>query len=124
MLKSIHTENAPKAVGPYSQAIEANNLLFVSGQLPIDPSTMKAPDCIEEQTHQCFKNAQAIIKEANYNFSNVVKVTVLLDDIQNFQAMNSVYEQYFQAPFPARIAYEVAKLPLGVKVEIDFIVAK
>ncbi len=124
MKKNVNTTNAPAAVGPYSQAIDTGSMLFVSGQLPLEPVTMQAPSSIEEQTHQCFKNAKAIVEEAGYDFKNAVKVTVLLDCIDDFAAMNEVYATYFEAPFPARVCYEVAKLPMGVKVEIDFIVVK
>ncbi len=122
MKKMIHTDNAPAAVGPYSQAIEANGFLYVSGQLPINPITNEFEDDIVKQTEQCFLNAKAIVSEANYDFNNVVKVTVLLDDINNFTKMNEVYAKHFESPYPARVCYEVSKLPLGVKVEIDFIV--
>ncbi len=124
MKRKIETKNAPKAVGPYSQAIEANGFLYVSGQLPLDPKTGECPKSIKEQTEQCFLNAKAIVEEANYDFNNVVKVTVLLDDINDFTAMNEIYATHFESPYPARVCYEVAKLPLGVKVEIDFIVMK
>ncbi len=124
MKNKIMTKNAPKAVGPYSQAIEVNNTLYVSGQLPLNPETMEAAEGIAEQTRQSLENAKNIIEEAGYTFADVVKATVLLADINDFKAMNDVYATYFLEPYPARIAYEVANLPLGVKVEIDFILAK
>ncbi len=124
MKKKIETVNAPAAVGPYSQAIEANGFLYVSGQLPLDPKTNECGSTITEQTEQCFLNAKAIVEEAGYDFQNAVKVTVLLDDINDFAKMNEVYAKHFTSPYPARVCYEVAKLPLGVKVEIDFIVMK
>ncbi len=124
MRKNINTNNAPSAVGPYSQAIEAGNTLYVSGQLPLDPATMSAPATIEEQTRQSLTNAKAIIEEAGYKIENAAKVTVLLDDINDFAAMNEVYATFFKDPYPARVCYEVAKLPMGVKVEIDLVVVK
>ncbi len=124
MKKNVTTVNAPAAVGPYSQAIDTGEFLYVSGQLPLDSKTMEAPLTVKEQTAQCFANAKAIVEEAGYDFNNTVKVTVLLDDINDFAAMNEVYALQFSKPFPARVCYEVAKLPMGVKVEIDFIVVK
>lgn len=123
-MRKIETKNAPAAVGPYSQAIEVNGFLYVSGQLPLNPETMECPSTIEEQTNQCFLNAKAIIEEAGYDYNRAVKVTVLLDNIEDFAKMNEVYASHFDAPYPARVCYEVSKLPMGVKVEIDFIVAK
>lgn len=124
MKKIIHSDNAPKAVGPYSQAVEANGTLYLSGQLPIDPKTNNMPESIEEQTKQSFANLKAILKEAGYGLENVVKVTVLLADINDFGAMNEVYATYFTKDMPARAAYEVANLPMGAKVEIEAIAAK
>ena len=119
MKKIIASPLAPKAVGPYSQAVESNGTLYVSGQLPIDAATGKMAEGIEEQTRQSLANLRAILVEAGMDFGNVVKTTVLLDDIKNFAAMNAVYAEHFAAPFPARVCYQVAALPLGVKVEID-----
>lgn len=124
MKKIINTTNAPAAVGPYSQAIEAGNTLYISGQLPIDVATGKAPETVEEQTAQCLKNVEAILKEAGYTKDQVVKSTVLLDDMNNFAAMNGVYAAFYTEGYPARVAYQVAKLPLGVKVEIETIAVK
>lgn len=121
MNKVISSPNAPKAVGPYSQAILAGSTLYVSGQLPINPETGTAPESIEEQTRQCFKNIEAILTEAGFTKSDVVKSTVLLSDIADFAAMNGVYGEFYNEPFPARVAYQVAALPLGVKVEIETI---
>lgn len=121
-MNAIHTEKAPAAIGPYSQAIKTGNMIFVSGQLPIDPTTGAFPeDGIQEQTHQSLKNAQAILAEAGVDLTHVVKTTVMLSDIANFGAMNEVYSQYFQAPFPARSAYAVKDLPKGALVEIEVI---
>lgn len=124
MKKIIASPLAPKAVGPYSQAVEANGTLYISGQLPIDASTGKMAETIEEQTRQSLTNLSYIAKEAGYELSDAVKVTVLLDDIADFAAMNGVYAQFFTENMPARVCYEVAKLPIGAKVEIDAILAK
>ncbi len=124
MNKVISSPNAPKAVGPYSQAILAGSTLYVSGQLPINPETGAAPETIEEQTRQCFKNIEAILTEAGFTKGDVVKSTVLLSDIADFGAMNGVYGEFYSEPFPARVAYQVAALPLGVKVEIETIACK
>lgn len=125
MKKIISTENAPKAVGPYSQAIEANGTLYISGQLPIDPATGKfAEGGIKEQTEQCLKNIEAILSAAGYSLDNVVKSTVLLDKISDFAAMNEVYAKYYSQNPPARAAFEVANLPLGALVEIETIAVK
>ncbi len=124
MKKIICSSNAPKALGPYSQAIEANGTLYVSGQIPIDPANGEFVDTIEGQTHQCLKNIAAILDEAGYTFGDVVKSTVLLDDMDNFAAMNGVYGSYYSENPPARVCYQVAKLPLGVKIEIETIAIK
>ncbi len=125
MKKVIHTSQAPKAVGPYSQAIEANGMLFISGQIPIDPATGKIVDGgIKEQTQQVMKNIEAILREAGYTFKEVVKSTCLLSDMNNFAAMNEVYGSYYSENPPARAAYGVVKLPLGALVEIETIAAK
>ena len=124
MKKIIASPLAPKAVGPYSHAVEANGTLYISGQLPIDASTGKMAETIEEQTRQSLTNLSYIAKEAGYELSDAVKVTVLLDDIADFAAMNGVYAQFFTENMPARVCYEVAKLPMGAKVEIDAILAK
>lgn len=120
----IHTDNAPKAIGPYSQAIEANGMLFVSGQIPVNPATGTIPDGIEAQTQQVMKNIEAILKEAGYGFKDVIKSTCLLNDITNFKAMNEVYAQYYKEDCPARAAFAVKDLPMGVLVEIETIAAK
>ncbi len=124
MKKVISSPKAPAAVGPYSQAIEINGMLFVSGQLPTDPATGKAPETIEEQTKQSLANAAAILEEAGYSFADVVKTTVLLTDIKDFAAMNAVYAEHFSGAYPARVCYQVAALPMGAKVEIDMIAGK
>ena len=124
MKKVIASPNAPKAVGPYSQAILAGNTLYVSGQLPVNPETGTVPETIEEQTAQSLKNTGAILAEAGFTFDDVVKSTVLLVDMNDFAAMNGVYAQTYQKDMPARVCYQVAKLPLGVKVEIETIAVK
>ncbi|HUW05788.1 MAG TPA: RidA family protein [Williamwhitmania sp.] len=125
MKKIVHTDLAPKAVGPYSQAVEANGTLYISGQIPLNPETGKVVDGgIKEQTEQVFKNIAAILNSAGYTLDNVVKATVLLSDMDNFAAMNEVYAKYFTTDMPARAAYGVVKLPLGVMVEIETIAAK
>lgn len=125
MKKVISTENAPKAVGPYSQAIEANGFIYISGQVPLVPSTGQIVEGgIEEQTVQVMENIKAILEAAGLTFDNVVKTTCLLSDIGNFQIMNGIYAKYFTENPPARAAYEVAKLPLGVMVEIETIAVR
>ena len=124
-MKAISTNNAPSAIGPYSQAIEAGGLVFASGQLPINPSTGAFPEGgIKEQTRQSILNAQAILESAGCSLSNVVKTTVLLADIADFAAMNEVYASFFSEPFPARSAFAVRDLPKGALVEIEMIAAK
>lgn len=125
MKKIINTPDAPKAVGPYSQAVEVNGILFISGQIPIDPAIGKVVDGgIKEQTEQVLKNIGKILAEAGYSYSDVVKSTVLLNDMDNFAAMNEVYAKYYPENPPARAAYGVVRLPLGVLVEIETIAAK
>lgn len=124
MNKIIATENAPKAIGPYSQAVEANGMLFVSGQIPVNPANGEISDDVTEQTEQVMKNIGGILKEAGYDYKDVVKCTCLLDNMDNFAAMNEVYGKYFPENPPARAAFGVVKLPLGVKVEIECIAVK
>ena len=124
MKKIIASPKAPKAVGPYSQAVELNGTLFVSGQLPVNPENGTVPETIEDQTRQSLANIANILEEAGLTFNDIVKTTVLLDDIKNFGAMNAVYAEYFPQDKPARVCYQVAALPMGVKVEIDAIAGK
>ncbi len=125
MKKIIQTRNAPGAIGPYSQATEINGMLFISGQVPMDPETGKiAGTTIQEQTEQVMKNIGAILKAAGYTFDDVVKSTCLLSDMENFAAMNEVYGKFYNNNPPARAAYGVVKLPLGVLVEIETIAVK
>ena len=126
-VKTIAAANAPKAVGPYSQAQKVSGeaeTIYVSGQLPINPATATMPETIEEQTRQSLDNLGAILAEGGFSYDNVVKTTVLLDDIKDFAAMNGVYAEYFKGEKPARMCYEVAALPMGAKVEIDAIAVK
>ncbi|MBN2742776.1 MAG: RidA family protein [Marinilabiliaceae bacterium] len=125
MKNIISTPQAPAAIGPYSQAVEINGMLFVSGQIPIDPSTGKVIEGgITEQTTQVMKNIGAILTAAGYSFTNVVKSTCLLSDMANFKGMNEVYAQYYPENAPARAAFAVKELPLGVLVEIEAIAVK
>ena len=124
MKKVIATENAPKAVGPYSQAIEVDGTLYISGQIPVVPADGSIPENIADQTRQSLKNIGAILAEAGMTYDNVVKTTVLLDDIANFKAMNDVYAEFFTADKPARACYQVVALPMGVKVEIEAVAAR
>jgi len=125
MKKIIVTENAPKAIGPYSQAVTAGNFLFGSGQIPLSPESMKiVGETAGEQAVQVFKNISGVLSEAGFGFENIVKATVLLSDIDDFKAVNDVYAGYFEEDYPARAAYQVSNLPMGVKVEIEFIAYK
>lgn len=119
---AINTKNAPAAVGPYSQGVQTETITITSGQLPLNPETGKieATD-IQGQTKQSLENIKAILKEAGKDMSDVIKTTVFLADIADFQAMNEVYATYFAEPFPARSAFQVAALPMGAKVEIEVI---
>ena len=124
MKKVIATAEAPAAVGPYSQAVEAGGTLYISGQLPIDPATKSMPDGVKAQTEQSLKNIAAILEKAGYSKNDVVKSTVLLQDIADFGAMNEVYAAFYTENPPARVAYEVAALPLGALVEIETVAVK
>lgn len=125
MKKIIATNNAPAAIGPYSQAIEVNNMLFISGQIPIDPATGEfVAGGIKEQTTQSFKNIKAILEEAGLTTNNIVKTTVLLADMKDFAAMNEIYASQFSGTFPARSAFAVKELPKGALVEIEVIAAR
>lgn len=125
MKKIIHTPQAPAAIGPYSQAVEANGMLFISGQIPVDPATSKIVEGgITGQTDQIMKNIAAILDEAGYSFADVIKSTCLLSDMANFAAMNAVYGKYYPENPPARAAFAVKELPLGVLIEIETIAVK
>ncbi len=116
----ISSDNAPKAIGPYSPALCVNGLVLISGQIPVNPATgeIEAQD-IEGQTHQSLKNIAALLKEAELDFSNVIKTTVFLADMSDFAAMNKVYAEYFKEPYPTRSCVQVGALPKGAKVEIE-----
>jgi 2-iminobutanoate/2-iminopropanoate deaminase len=121
-IKSIHTDNAPAAIGPYSQAITDGHTVYVSGQIPINPATGEfAGTTIEEQAKQSLTNISNILKAAGTDMSHVVKTTVLLKNIQDFAAMNEVYATFFTAPYPARSAFQAADIPKGALVEIEAI---
>ncbi len=125
MNQIIHTDKAPAAIGPYSQAVQAGNMLFVSGQIPIDPATgVFAGEDIVTQTRQSLTNLKAILEAAGYSCADVVKTTVLLADMGDFAAMNGVYAEFFPENCPARAAFAVKELPRGAKVEIEVIAAK
>lgn len=119
----IDTDKAPGAIGPYSQAVRVDNLLFTSGQLPVDPTTGTLLEgSIADCTHQVIKNLAAVIEAAGGTLSDVVKTTVYLADLANFQEVNAVYAEYFSEPFPARSAFQVAALPLGAGIEVEAVV--
>ena len=124
MKKIIASPQAPKAVGPYSQAVETGGTLYVSGQLPLDGATGRMAEGVEAQTRQSLTNIGHILREAGYDFSDVVKTTVLLQSMGDFAAMNAVYAEFFTGDKPARVCYEVAALPMGARVEIDAVSVK
>lgn len=125
MKRIIHTPDAPAAIGPYSQAVEASGMLFISGQIPLDPKTMKLVEGdIQEQTEQVLKNIGVILTAAGYTFKDVVKSTCLLSDMANFKSMNEVYARYYAEDAPARAAYAVKDLPMGSLIEIETIASK
>ena len=122
MKKVIHTLNAPQAIGPYSQAVAINNLLFISGQIPANPETREVVEEISEATHQVMRNLDAILKEAGASFSQVVKTTIFLKNMDDFSVVNEIYASYFtDGIYPARETVQVSKLPADVKVEISMI---
>ena len=124
-MKAINTEKAPKAIGPYSQAIEANGFVFASGQLPVDVTPGEfVPGGVKEQTRQSLTNARNVLQAAGADLNNVVKTTVFLSDMANFAEMNEVYAEFFSQPFPARSAVAVKALPKGALVEVECIAAK
>ena len=124
MKKVIVTNDAPSAIGPYSQAIDLNGTVFVSGQLPVNPADGTIPESIEEQTKQALKNIEAILKAGGMSLNDVVKTTVLLADLNDFAAMNAAYAEFFKETKPARVCYQVGALPKGAKLEIDAIAGK
>ena len=118
---AIHSEAAPAAIGPYSQAVKAGNLIFVSGQLPIDAASGEMPSDIKAQTRQCISNIEAILSEAGASLDNVLKTTVYLADMSLFGEMNEVYAEHFKSPYPARAAFAVKELPKQALVEIEVV---
>ena len=125
MKKIIHTEKAPASLGPYSQAVEANGTLYVSGQIPFVPETMTlVSDCVKAQTKQSLENIKAILEAAGYTFKDVVRAGVFIKDMNDFAAVNEVYAEYLGDVKPARACVEVARLPKDVKVEIEVIAVK
>lgn len=124
MKQIISTPNAPQAIGPYSQAVEANGFVFISGQIPINPANGQIPEGIEAQTEQVMRNIGAILEAAGLTYANVVKTTVLLQSIADFATMNGIYAKYFTTDCPARAAFEVSALPKGALIEVEVIAAK
>ena len=125
MKKIIETSGAPAPIGPYSQAVEAGNLLFISGQIPIDPATNElVSGSVEEETKQVMNNLEAILTKAGYSFSDIVKSTIFLSDMSYFAKVNEIYGSYFKSDFPARETVAVAGLPKNVNVEISVIASK
>ncbi len=125
MKRIISTNHAPQAIGPYSQAVEVAGTLYISGQVPLEPTTMKVVEGgIQEQTLQVMKNIGAILEEAGYSYADVVKSTCLLSDMTNFKAMNEVYASFYKENPPARAAFAVKELPLGVLIEIECVAVK
>jgi len=124
MRKVIHSNDAPEAIGPYAQAIEAGDFIFVSGQIGIDPESGEVVEGIENQTKQVLENLQAVLKEASVDFTNVVKFTIYLASMDDFATVNDIYGNYLTQPYPARVAIEVSRLPKDVRVEMDAIAYK
>ncbi|XOD67045.1 MAG: RidA family protein [Flavobacteriales bacterium Tduv] len=126
MKKNLSTVQAPKAIGPYSQAVIVNNFLYISGQIPIDPKTQKVvTQDIESQTRQVMRNLQAILLEAGIDFENVIKTSIFIKNMDHFPIINRIYSEYFKAGnYPARETVEVARLPKDVKIEISLIAHK
>ena len=119
MKKIIKSDEAPKAIGTYSQAVKKGNIIFLSGQIPLNPESMELVEGIENQIHQVFKNILAVIKAADASLDDVVKLNIYLTDLSNFALVNSIMEKYFSKPYPARAAIGVASLPKGALVEAD-----
>lgn len=121
-MKSVHTEKAPAAIGPYSQGIIVGGMLYTSGQIPVDPATGKIAETVEAQAEQVFKNISEIVKEAGADMSKVVKTTVFIKNMEDFAKINEVYAKFFTEPYPARSCVEVARLPKDVLLEAEAIV--
>ena len=124
MTKVVKTNKAPGAIGPYSQGIDIGNMIFFSGHIPLDPETGVMPECIEAQTRRALDNVKGLLESQNLTFKNVVKTTVFLDNINDFATMNGIYAEYFEEPYPARSAVEVAKLPKGALLEVEVVAVK
>ncbi len=124
MKKIISTDSAPSAIGTYSQAVLINNFLYVSGQIALDPKNMKMVEGIDNQIEMVFKNIKEILKEADMDFSNVIKLTILLDNLENFEKVNEIMNELFEKPYPARAAFEVSKLPKNSSIEVETIAYK
>mgnify|MGYP000478451317 FL=1 len=124
MTKVVKTDKAPGAIGPYSQGIDIGNMIFFSGQIPLDPETSVMPEGIEAQTRRALDNVKGLLESQNLTFKNVVKTTVFLDNINDFATMNGIYAEYFEEPYPARSAVEVAKLPKGALLEVEVVAVK
>lgn len=124
MKKEISTNNAPKAIGPYSQGTAFENLIFTSGQIPINPATSSIPEGIKEQTRQVLENIKGILKESGSDMNKVIKTTVFIKNMNDFTEMNEVYSSFFENPYPSRTTVEVARLPKDVLVEIEVIAYK
>jgi len=123
-LLPIKTENAPDAIGPYSQAIKAKDLIFISGQIPLDPSSMMVvKGGIEQQTYQVFKNLIAVADASDSSIDNAIKLTIYLTDLENFSIVNEIMKKFFSSPYPARATVEVSRLPKNVSIEIDAILS-
>ncbi len=123
-MKLLSTDKAPAAIGPYSQGLDIGSMVFVSGQIPVDPATGTMAETIEEQTTQSLTNLKNILATGGLTMSNVVKTVVFLSDLNDFPAMNAVYETFFEKPFPARSCVQVAAIPKGAKIEIECIAVK
>lgn len=124
MKKVVETKKAPGAIGPYSQGIDIGNLIFFSGQIPLNPETSEMPEGIEAQTKQALENVKGLLESQGLDFSHVVKTTVFLDNMDDFNTVNSIYAQYFVEPYPARSAVEVGRLPKGALIEVEIIACK
>lgn len=124
MKKIISTDNAPSAIGTYSQAVLINNFLYISGQIALDPKNMKMVEGTDNQIKMVFKNIKEILREAEMDFSNVIKLTILLDNLENFEKVNEIMNELFEKPYPARAAFEVSKLPKNSSIEIETIAYK
>ena len=120
-MKEIKTNNAPSAIGPYSQAIVTNNMVFTSGQIPVNPATGEIPDKIEEQANQVFTNLKNLLEASGSSINNVIKTTVFIQKMEDFATINKIYETYFTEPYPARSCVEVARLPNDVLIEVEAI---